>query len=101
MDQHAKLMEMVASSKEHEGVVAYAPDGRAFFLTKDDARRTAVPRSQLHSAFQALQRQSPPPASSPKPNRRDPCAAAWHWLETHSPHSAHWRRVCLTYFEVC
>ena len=38
MDRHDKLMDLLKeSSKEPEGVIVYAVDGRAFFLTKDDA----------------------------------------------------------------
>ena len=102
MNSHDKLVELLDSSSEPEGVIVHAADGRTFFLTKDEAKRTTIQRSQLHSAFQALQRQSgPSPRPSPKPSRRDPCGWAAHWLATHSPNSARWRRICLTYFEVC
>ena len=102
MNTHKALVKLLTSSKEPDGIIVHAPDGRTFFLTREDAKRTAVPSSQLHSAFQALQRQSgPPPKSSPKPYRKDPCAWAWHWLETHRPNSWRWRLICLAYFDGC
>ena len=103
MDRHDKLVKLLKeSSREPEGVIVYAADGRAFFLTKDDAGRTAIEQDKLFSAFQALQRQGGPSLNAPaKPRRRDPCADTWHWLETHKPNTALWRLRCLTYFEVC
>ena len=47
MNRTAELMETIKSSKEPEGVIVHASDGRAFFLTKGDAKRTAIPSTGL------------------------------------------------------
>ena len=99
MGEHEELSKLLASSTEPEGLTVYSADGRLFFLSKEDADRMSIPENRLHTAFRALKGKEP--TSTERDSQPGTCAWAWNWLETHSPNSARWRRICLTYFETC
>jgi len=92
-----ELKKLSQGGAEPRGVTVQAADGRLYFLSEEDAKRTAIPASRLFEAYAQLRRTAPPVRGS----RRDPCAWAKRWLDTHSPNSSRWRRICLTYFEAC
>jgi hypothetical protein len=81
---------------EPSGVQAQATDGRLFFIPEAQADGLAVPKSGLYAAFRLVTCQPPVFAA-----KRSKCERVKRWLDTHSPHSAFWRSVCLSYFDEC
>ena len=98
-EELSKLLESSNEPTEPEGVIVHSADGRLFFLSKEDADRTTIPESRLYTAFRLMRSQEPRKAE--KDALTKDCIDAWIWLEHHSPNSARWRRVCLTYFDTC
>jgi hypothetical protein len=96
-DKREELLKSLESSTEPEGVTAQAADGRLFFIPKEDADRLAIPNNDLYAAFRAVRGRKPRAIDLVE----DPCPRMWEWLETHPPHSAHWRLLCITYFDTC
>ena len=99
-DRHTELNALIDSSKEPSGITLTGPDGRLYFLTDEEARATVLPESTLHYAYsESRKRRSDEKAEGPDPH--DPCARARAWLDSHSPESDIWRKVCLKYLEGC
>ena len=98
MTNHEDQLKALEESNEPEGIVVRSADGRLFFLTKEDAERTAIPESRLYTAFRSLKDHNPHTTDR---SVEKTCQQTWTWLETHKPTSALWRRRCLSYFEVC
>ena len=98
MDKHEELSKLLESSTEPEGVTVRSDNGRLFFLSKEDAKRMAIPESRLYTAFRTLKDHEPR-----KTDKSDAgaCQRAWDWLDSHSPNSEKWRRLCLAYFDKC
>jgi hypothetical protein len=94
MDLKALLAE---AQSEPTGVVARSADGSMFFIPHTETSRLSIPSSGLYAAYLASAGGGP----SPVAQANDACSQAKRWLDSHSPDSARWRRVCLTYFEVC
>jgi hypothetical protein len=83
---------------EPAGVVATSADGRIFFIPESDASRLSIPKSALYEAFLASRGEGSESGAEP---HDDNCPGVKEWLDTHNPHSAFWRQVCLSYFEYC
>jgi hypothetical protein len=98
MDKREEVLKLLESSTEREGVTVQAPDGRLFFLPKEDADRLAIPRSGLYTAFRAVRDRAP---RTTEREKEDPCPGMWRWLESHEPDSDRWRLTCIVYFESC
>jgi hypothetical protein len=94
--KRAEVEQIIKSNDEPSGVVVKAADGQLFFLTDEEARRTAIPSSLLYSAFLSVGHGH---KNAPVPE--DDCAPVKRWLDSHSPNSAKWRWLCLQYFELC
>ena len=100
MKEKIDIDQMIKSSVQPTGVTVQAADGRVFFLSDEEAHRTAIPRNTLYFAYLLItQHRTNPPLPNPKSAR--PCARAKAWLDSHSPNSAFWRRLCLAYFDNC
>jgi hypothetical protein len=107
--QTNEIDELISSTNEPEGITVQSADGRLFFLSNEEAKRLAIPKTKLYDAFIAFSqtsfdnapkafKKSDAPTRTPK---LGPCEKARRWLATHSANSARWRRLCLRYFEVC
>jgi hypothetical protein len=86
------------AENEPAGVVARSADGRLFFIPDAEADRMAIQDSNLYKAFLAA-------GGGTSPAKPDdslyPCVLVKNFLDSHSPHSAKWRRMCLEYFDNC
>ena len=80
---------------EPSGIIARGTDGRLFFLPDAQADQLAIPDSTMYTAFRLASEQPPVHVL------RAPCARVKRWLDTHSPNSEFWRRLCLAYFNNC
>jgi len=91
-----KLLE--DAQDEPKGVVARSADGRLFFIPDVEAKRLVTQDSKLYQAFIAASGGTRPVGTS---NALSPCERTRIWLDTHSPNSAKWRAICLSYFDNC
>lgn len=96
-NEDRELQALLRTADEPEGVVVTGPDGRQYFLTREQTRQSAVRGGGLYQAYLLLtQGRNPPPART-----SIQCRRAKRWLDSHSPNSARWRKVCLLYFDQC
>jgi hypothetical protein len=58
----------------------------------------SIPECRLYTAFRTLKDHEP---RKTEKSTASACQRAWDWLDSHSPDSAHWRQLCLTYFDKC
>jgi hypothetical protein len=94
------IQRRMKSSKEPAGVVVTGADGTLYFLTDQQARRASFRPDRLYPAF-LLRSSAGGGKHGPAPSPNSPCGSLRRWLNSHSPHSAIWRAVCLTYFDNC
>jgi len=96
--KHGQEMRRLAARDKRVGVLVQGAKGRIFFLSKEQARKAAVPpgRSKL---LRKLQKKAggPPP---PRPLFSN-CKNLLRWLLTHNPNSQRWRAVCAWWIDEC
>ena len=98
MPKITDIQKIISTSKEPQGVVVQASDGRMFFLTNQEAKRTAIQSTKLYSAYLSISQGG---GNRPQPQQEDHCAAIKKWLDTSNPDTREWRSVVLAYFETC
>jgi hypothetical protein len=90
-------LKLVRDAKgEPKGVITQSPDGRVFFIPEDTVEALLIPDSTLFAAFRLSSGHRPPAHAN-----RSKCARVKRWLDTHSPNTAYWRSVCISYFNEC
>jgi hypothetical protein len=95
-----EAQQLIQKSKAPKGVVTQAPDGRYFFLSDEDAKRTAISPGKLYSAYRHVSQG--PTAGAPQPELvLHGCKEIKTWLDASSPDSAEWREICNVYFDLC
>lgn len=90
------ILKELRSAKEGKGVFVQSSDGRTFFLTEKDARRTAVPMKHRKTVATVLKATGGGPVSHPMG-----CGTVFRWLTSHSPFSVRWRKVSVWWINNC
>jgi hypothetical protein len=95
-----EAQQRISQSKTPKGVVVESADGKYFFLTDEDAKRTAISPGKLYAAYRHATRGSGRGTGEEKFVLHG-CGAIKEWLDGSSPDSALWRQICLIYFDLC
>ena len=93
----SKLMDQ--SGDEPTGIVVRSASGKLFFLTDEDAARTAIPASKAYETFRQRRGTGKRPPGGPKPLLN--CDSILSWLDSHSPNTKAWRRLSITWANNC
>jgi hypothetical protein len=104
MHEAKNVSELMSSSKAPKGVTVQAADGRLFFLTDEEAKRTAIPANLLYLGYRAISQQQNSGEVKGVARSRikaEDCKGVKEWLDTHGPNSDTWRDICEQYFDSC
>jgi hypothetical protein len=98
MKTQKEIEELLNSSGEPEGITVRSGDGKMFFISKEDAKRLAIPSTALTTTyyFSSLDHHRHPQVENR--SSAEYCNGVKEWLDTHSPDSDTWRDVCWNYF---
>jgi hypothetical protein len=98
MKTQKEIEELLNSGEEPEGITVRSSDGKMFFISKEDAKPLAIPSTALTTAYYFSSLNHPRHPQAENHEAVDNCNATKEWLDTHSPDSERWRRLCEYYF---
>jgi len=85
-------------SKESEGVLVQAGDGRFFFIHNIDVERLGVSRENSAVLEKMVSGMAP---SNPIAHPNASCKLIWEYLMSHDPNNETWRRVSVMWINQC
>ena len=97
----SEVEKAINSTDKPKGTVVRASDGRMFFLTDDDVKRTAINPGKLYSAYLHITGNQGKDHHPVDRQQTTNCGAVKKWLDTANPDDYVWRAVCFFYFYEC
>ncbi len=96
--ERRERVQKIVSKRQPAGLIAHADDGRLFFLSSKDVRRTRVSARTRVMVERILAKQD-------RGRRSDTqtfgCTKTLRWLLTHNPNSVQWRKVGAWWLKAC
>ena len=94
-----EILAEIEKSNEPAGLIVRSEDGRVFFLSEEEIKRTALSAEDSERAKALLKKSGGGPIS-PELSRRS-CARLLTWLLHHNPHSQFWRSASGIWINEC
>ena len=88
----------IISKREQTGLIVHSMDGKLFFLTSKDVRRTKI-SSRDGRTLQRIMTKQAGGRQSAKSGAG--CAKTLRWLLSHNPKSVNWRKVSAWWISNC
>jgi hypothetical protein len=96
--ENREKVRKIMSRKEQSGLIAHSTDGRLFFLTSKDARRTKISSRGGRTIQKILTNQDGGRQSAESALG---CTRTLRWLLSHNPKSVNWRKVSTWWISNC
>ena len=94
-----EILAEIERSNEPAGLVVRSEDGRFFFLSEEEMKRTALSAEDSERTRDVLKK-SGQGIISPELSRGS-CGRLLTWLLNHNPHSQNWRRASVIWMNEC
>lgn len=98
LEDQEKIRKMI-SRKEQTGLMVHSNDGRLFFLSGKDVRRTKISPRDSRSIEKMLNKEDGGGRRSAE--RSSGCTKTLRWLLSHNPKSVNWRKVSVWWMKNC
>ncbi len=94
-----EILSEIEKSNEPAGLVVRSGDGRFFFLSEEEMKRTALSAEDSGRAKDVLKK-SGEGNIAPQLSKGS-CGRLLTWLQSHNPHSTAWRRASVIWMNEC
>jgi len=94
-----EILSEIKKSNEPAGLIVQSQDGRLFFLSEEEVKRTVL-SAEDNELAQGVLKKSGEGTISPALSRGS-CGRLVTWLRTHNPHSQLWRSASVIWMNEC
>jgi hypothetical protein len=97
IEKQEQIQKMI-SKRGQAGLIVHTNDGRLFFLSSKDVRRTKISPRDSRSLEKMLSKQGGGRRSAEDSSG---CTKTLRWLLSHNPKSVNWRKVSVWWMKNC
>ena len=97
IEKQEQIQKMI-SKRGQTGLIVHSDNGRLFFLSSKDVRRTKISPRDSRSLEKMLSKQG---GGRRGAESSSGCTKTLRWLLSHNPKSVNWRRVSVWWMKNC